>query len=257
MSVLGEIVARTRADLALRRERRPEAEVEACVAPSTRSFADALRAPGLGLIAEFKRRSPSRGDIRPGASVEDVVGIYDRYAAAISVLCDAPYFGGGPELLAAAREVTERPLLYKGFVVSTYQVLEAREAGADAVLLMASVLDDETLRRCLARARELRMDALVEAHDDAELDRAIALGADVIGVNSRDLHTLDIDRAAMRRRLDRVPDGVVRVAESGVSSAEQVDELRGKADAVLIGTALMAAADIEARIDALGWEARA
>lgn len=256
MSVLEEIVARTRTDLAIRRSRVGEPELRERVVSSERSFVDALRRPGLGLIAEFKRRSPSRGDIRPGASVQDVVSIYDRYASAVSVLCDEPYFGGGPEVLEEARGVTDVPLLYKGFVVSPYQVFEARSVGADAVLLMASVLDDATLVDCLAVAHELRMDGLVEAHDDEELDRALSIGARVVGVNSRDLHSLTIDRAAMVRRLERIPPGVCRVAESGVSSAAHVDELRDVADAVLIGTGLMSAVDIAARIEAWGWEER-
>lgn len=257
-TVLGRIVARTRADLATRKERRPFAELESVLEESRRSFADALAAPMSppNLIAEFKLRSPSRGDIRPGATAESIVPLYARYAAAISVLCDEPHFGGGFDKLEAARRLCDLPLLCKDFIVDRYQIAEGRVAGADGVLLMASVLGDAELRELLAYTRSLGMEALVETHDDEELQRALDAGARVVGVNSRDLRTLEIDFDQMLRRLERVPDGCVRVAESGVSTPEHVASLAGVADAVLIGTTLMAAPDPAAKLEALGWTAR-
>lgn len=256
-TVLERIVARTRRDLAERKERVGLDDLRDRARPSGRDFAGALE-PVDGrpsLIAEFKLRSPSRGDIRPGATVEEIVPLYARYASAISVLCDVPHFGGGFDKLAAARAVCERPLLCKDFVVDRYQVLEGRIAGADSVLLMASVLEDAQLRDLLVFARDWGMEPLVETHDDAELGRALEAGARVVGVNSRDLRTLRIDFDEMVRRLERMPTGVVRVAESGVGRPEHVGALAGLAEAVLIGTTLMSAPDPAARIEELGWAA--
>lgn len=258
-SVLGAIVARTRSDLAAREEARPLFTFEGSLQPAPRDFANALRgrrgtAQTPHLIAELKLRSPSRGAIRVDASPATVVPIYARYASAISVLCDAPFFGGGFDKLQASAALCDAPLLCKDFVVSRYQIAEARESGASGVLLMASVLDDDTLCALLAYARSLGMEALVETHDDDELSRALDAGASVVGVNSRDLRTLAIDFERMLTRLDRVPRDNVCVAESGVTAPEHVDALRGRSDAVLIGSALMAADDIESAIVSLGFE---
>ncbi|MCB9506335.1 MAG: indole-3-glycerol-phosphate synthase [Myxococcales bacterium] len=254
-NVLDRIVARTRVDVEVRCAALPLARVEATLAPTSRDFAGALRSRPAGprLIAEFKPRSPSRGVLRSREEVRTVVGAYARYAGAISVLCDRPFFDGGYDLLSAARATVETPLLAKDFVVGEYQIAEARAAGADAVLLMVSVLGSSGVPPLLAYARSLGMAALVETHDDDELAVALDAGADVIGVNSRDLRTLEIDEGNMLRRLDRLPAGVVRVAESGVSTAGAVGRLASLADAVLIGTALVAEADTGAAIEALGF----
>jgi indole-3-glycerol phosphate synthase len=259
-SVLERIVADTRADLATRRARVPEGMLDARVAAlaphAPGRLEAALRAPGLSLIAEFKRRSPSRGAIAPEARVEHVVPIYDQYAAAVSVLCDERHFGGGPEVLSAAGAHTSLPLLYKGFVVSRYQLLEARLAGASGVLLMASVLDDAALGRLITEATALGLDVLAESHTDAELARVLSSGATMVGVNSRNLHTMAIDLDAMLRRLAGVPSTLVRVAESGMQDAGTIARVREVADAALLGTALMASDDVGARIEALGWARR-
>ena len=192
--VLSRIIARTRVDLARRMEIRPRAELEQELEPSDRGFEAALRAEGISLIAEFKPASPSRGPIRPDADPAETGTIYGRHAAAMSVLCDQPFFGGGYECVAPARETSGLPILCKDFIVDEYQVLEARNAGADAVLLMASVLDDARLRDLRDLAADWKMDTLVESHDAGELERVIRLDAPIVGVNARDLHTLDIDR---------------------------------------------------------------
>ena len=180
-------------------------------------FADALAQPGLGAIAEFKRRSPSMGDIRPDARVESLLPLYaSNGASAISVLVDAR-FGGTVEDLVAARAATEAPLIAKGFFSDEGQLLELRRAGADAVLLILRDLDDATCARLLAYAEELGMDALVEAHDDAELQRAISLPARIIGVNARDLSTFRIDRRMQLDLVARAPRDRLVIAESAVS----------------------------------------
>lgn len=259
-SILDAIVRDTHVDLEARRRRVSEAalerRVEAIGAAEAGAFERALRAPGLSLIAEFKRRSPSQGVIAPDARVDAVLPIYDAYASAVSVLCDARYFGGGPELLTEARTHTSLPLLFKGFVVSRYQLLEARLAGASAVLLMASVLDDGALRSRLAEAHALGLDVLAESHTDEELERVLQAGARIVGVNSRDLHTMAIDLDAMLRRLERVPRDRVRVAESGLRDRASIDRVRHVADAALLGTSLMASSDIRTRIESFGWVRR-
>jgi indole-3-glycerol phosphate synthase/phosphoribosylanthranilate isomerase len=207
-------------------------------------FAEALTQPGLGAIAEFKRRSPSAGEIRPDAHVADVVSAYaTNGASAISVLVDQR-FAGSLDDLRAARAVTPVPLLAKGFFSTGEQLRELREAGADAALLILRDLDDETATLLMREADRLGIDTLVEAHDDAELGRADRLGASVIGVNARDLATFRIDRRAQLDLVARAPRDRVIVAESAISTRAQgaAAELAG-ADAILVGTTLMRASD--------------
>ncbi len=251
--VLGEIVARTQHDVALREAKTPLDALQAGLKSDCRGFARALQAPGIGLIAEFKPRSPSRGELRPGAIPEGIAAIYKPFASAISVLCDGPYFGGSHRALGRVRGVVDCPVLCKDFIVSRYQVVEARAHGADAVLLMASLLPKESLGTLLALTHALGMDALVEVHDQQELGEAVESGAKVIGVNSRDLHTLKIDTERARGLLAQVPTSKVRVAESGLNHRPQVEALEGLADAALIGSALMSAPDPAAKIRQLGW----
>ena len=212
-------------------------------------FADALRQPGLGAIAEVKRRSPSAGDLRPNADPARLAAQFAAAgAAAVSVLVDER-FGGTIDDLRAAREATDAPLLGKGFFSSEDHLDELRDAGADAILLLLRDLDDATAARLLAYAHSLGMDALVEAHDGEELDRAIALDAPVIGVNARDLSTFSINRRAQLELVSRAPRDRVVIAESGVHTRAQgaAAELAG-ADAVLVGSALMRAADPPAKL---------
>jgi indole-3-glycerol phosphate synthase/phosphoribosylanthranilate isomerase len=212
-------------------------------------FADALSKPGLSAIAEFKRRSPSLGDIRPDARVDDVVRRYaTNGAAAISVLVDEQ-FAGTVDDLRAARATTGVPLLAKGFFSTEEHVRELKEAGADAVLLILRDLDDGTTTRLLAYASELGMDALVEAHDADELQRAMAIDAPVIGINARDLSTFEIDLRGQLRLVAQAPKDRIVIAESGVHTRAQgaAAELAG-ADAVLVGTSLMRAQDPGAKL---------
>jgi indole-3-glycerol phosphate synthase/phosphoribosylanthranilate isomerase len=203
-------------------------------------FTEALGRPGFGAIAEFKRRSPSAGDICPGARAEDVVAAYEHGGArAMSILVDEA-FAGSLDDLRAARATTGLPLLAKGFFSTEAHLREVREAGADAALLILRDLDDATVARLMRAADELGLDALVEAHDEEELERATRLDAGVIGVNARDLGTFRIDRAAQLELVAKAPRDRVVVAESAIHSRAQAAaaELAG-ANAVLVGTSLM------------------
>lgn len=197
----------------------------------------------LSVIAEFKRRSPSAGAIRdddPGARAR---AYRDAGASAVSVLTDPDAFGGSFEDLRAAASASSLPILMKDFVVDPAQIRAGWAAGASAVLLIVRCLDETRLHRLYEEARSLGLDALVEVHDAAELDRALALEGAIVGINNRDLDTLDTDRRRAAALLPRVPPGRIAVAESGYVEPAHLAELRGRADAVLIGTALMRAPD--------------
>jgi indole-3-glycerol phosphate synthase len=209
-------------------------------------FAEALAQPGFGAIAEFKRRSPSAGDISPGARVEDVVPSYETGGArAVSVLVDEA-FAGSLDDLRAARAATKLPLLAKGFFSTDEHLRELRGAGADAALLILRDLDDATVTSLMRAAEELGLDTLVEAHDEAELERATRLDARVIGVNARDLGTFRIDRGAQLELVASAPRDRIVVAESAIHTRAQAAaaELAG-ADAVLVGTSLMRGAKLQ------------
>lgn len=253
MNRLDPIIAATREELARRREVRPLAEVEEAAArradaDPVRDFAGALARPGLSVIAEHKRRSPSAGLIRADLALEDVVGAYERGgAAALSILTEGPSFGGSLDDLRAARVAARLPLLRKDFVVDPYQVLESFASGADAILLIVAALSPGQLSTLHAQALALGLSALVEVHDAHELDAALALKAPVIGINNRDLKTLEVDTARTLELLPRVAGAALVVSESGFSRPEQLEELaHAGVDGVLIGEALMRSPDVEA-----------
>jgi indole-3-glycerol phosphate synthase len=253
VNVLLEIVAQARSALAGRCAERPLRDVvaageERSLRGDRRSLREALSLPGLSLIAEHKRRSPSAGLIRAGVSLPAVVGAYERAGArALSILTEESRFGGSLGDLARARAASRLPILRKDFIVDPYQVHEALAAGADGILLIVAALDDEQLSSLLALATGLRLDALVEVHDRGELQRAVSAGAELIGINNRDLTTLAVDTRRTFELLEHVPSGSIVVAESGFSRRAELDELAlAGVHGVLIGEALMRAADIEA-----------
>ncbi len=212
-------------------------------------FRDALAAPGFGAVAEFKRRSPSAGDLRPGGDVGEVArGYATGRARAMSVLVDER-FGGSWDDVRAARAAADLPLLAKGFFSTPDHLREARDAGADAALLILRDLDDRTTRELMDAAEALGLDTLVEAHDAEELARAVALDAPIVGVNARDLGTFHVDRAAQLELVARAPRDRVVIAESGIETRAQAAaaELAG-AKAVLVGSTLMRAADPGAKL---------
>jgi len=251
---LDQILSATRGGLDALRRRRGELARQASAAPAPPSFAAALRGLRVGVIAEVKRRSPSAGSIREDLDPAERAALYAGHgAAAISVLTDGPFFGGAvDDLRAAARAEVRVPLLRKDFIVDELQILEARAAGASAVLLIVRALAPERLRALLAAAGKQGLDALVEVHTAAELDRALEAGARVVGVNSRDLDSFRIDVAAAWKLLARIPAELTAVAESGMATSADVERAAAAgADAVLVGSALSASTDPGSLLDAM------
>lgn len=246
MSVLDRIVEWKRGEVAALAPRRSELVARARDAAPARPFEAALRRGGeVALIAEIKRRSPSAGWIRPELSPAEVARLYERAgAAAISVLTDTEFFGGSAGDLAEVRSTVALPVLRKDFTLDPVQVWEARAIGADAVLLIARILDDVLLGELLALARELGLGALVEVHTAEELERSLAAGATVVGVNNRDLATFRTDLGVVLGLAGSVGEDRVLVAESGIRGADDVRTMgRAGVDAVLVGETLMRAPD--------------
>jgi indole-3-glycerol phosphate synthase len=245
---LDPILEATREEVARRRDAVPAAALERGRSDEVRPFTEALARPGLSLVAEHKRRSPSAGAIRDDIELEDVVKAYERGgAAALSILTDGPSFGGSLDDLRAARAATGLPALRKDFIVDPYQVYESFAAGADAILLIVAALAREQLHDLHAQAHELGLAALVEVHDEHELDVALSLGGGIIGINNRDLKTLRVDISRTFELLPRVAGHALVVSESGFAGRDQLDELeRAGVDGVLIGEALMRSRDVEA-----------
>jgi indole-3-glycerol phosphate synthase len=247
MSVLDGILEGVMEDLAHRASETPLAEMKAR-ARAARPALDpvpSFRSPGVSIIAEVKRKSPSKGAL---ADIPDPAALAAEYAkggaAAISVLTEQRRFGGSLADLAVVRETVDIPLLRKDFIVTPYQLWEARAWGADLALLMVVSLPDGLLGDLLGLAREIGLTALVEAHTEDELARAVEVGAEVIGINARDLTTLHVDRSVFRRLVPGIPKGVVRVAESGVTGPASVAEYHEwGADVVLVGEALVRSGD--------------
>jgi indole-3-glycerol phosphate synthase len=252
MPRLDELVRATR-DAVRRRQRERSlsdlaAEIE--TGREGRPFAEALSRPGTSVIAEHKRRSPSAGAIRDGASCADIVIAYERGgAAALSILTEEEHFGGSLADLREARAATELPILRKDFTIDPYQLYEAKVAGADGVLLVVGSLEQGELAELYAQAGDLDLDALVEIHDDAELERALELDCDVIGINNRNLEDFSVDIQRTFDLLADVPAGKVVVSESGIRHRGQIEELEQVGvDAVLVGEAVMRAPDPEAAV---------
>jgi indole-3-glycerol phosphate synthase len=249
--LLARLVTEARQDMQRRRALITQDDLElAILAHTPKDFVGALRRPGLAVIAEMKQRTPSMGvlteDYRPG----DLARAYTLGgAAAISVLTHMASFGGRPEHVVSARFATDLPILRKDFVTDPYEVGEARAAGADAILLIVAALDLERLGELLRVTRSRGLAALVEVHNESELETALAAGARVIGVNNRDLRTFDVDLGLTERLRKAIPAGVLVVAESGIHTADDARRMReAGADAILVGESLMRADDPAARI---------
>ena len=246
--ILDEILDETKRTVGYCRLRLPlpDLERQAAATPAPRSLGKALRsATGMACIAEFKRRSPSKGFIQRDADVSVMLPVYQAAGAtAASVLTDTPFFGGSLDDLRRARAVSQLPLLRKDFIIDPYQVAEARAAGADAVLLIVAALHDQDLRDLLAEVHRWGMEALVETHDQGEVERAVAAGARIVGVNHRDLRTFDMNMDLAVTMRPQIPPDRLAVAESGIRTADDVRRLRAAGiDAILVGETLMRESD--------------
>ncbi|HYO40173.1 MAG TPA: indole-3-glycerol phosphate synthase TrpC [Nocardioidaceae bacterium] len=252
MSVLDEIIDGVRMDLAEREQHTPLDILKEAArrAPESLDPMPTFRAGGVSVIAEVKRSSPSRGALAPISDPADLAAKYQSGGAAtISVLTEGRRFGGSLEDLRAVRSAVDVPVLRKDFIVTSYQLWEARAAGADLALLIVAALDDRELESLVERARSIGLTPLVEVHDEEEVERALAAGAVLIGVNARNLKTLEVDRDTFARLAPRIPDGVVRVAESGVRGPHDVFELAKQgAHVVLVGETLVTGDDPRAAV---------
>ena len=250
--MIEDLVRSAQAGVERRRAEVPLADLEQRLAerPEQRPFGEALTRPGLSVVAEFKRRSPSAGEIRPGATPAEIARSYDEAgAAALSVLTDEAHFGGELADLREARAACELPILEKDFIVDGYQLYEAAVAGADAVLLIVAALEPELLSGLHDEARGLDLDVIVEVHREPELQTALAVGAEVIGINNRNLDDFSVDVQTTYELITDVPAGKTVVSESGIAERATLDELeRVGVDAVLIGEALMRADDPGAKL---------
>jgi indole-3-glycerol phosphate synthase len=258
MSVLERIVETTRDEVERRRDAVPASRLEAALGerPEARPFVEALGRPGISVIAEHKRRSPSAGVIREGSTVTDIVQAYERGgAAALSILTEPFHFDGALDDLREARRSSELPVLRKDFIVDPYQVLESAAAGADAILLIVAALHPDPLYELYQEARGLDLDVLVEVHDERELEVALDIDADVLGLNNRNLNDFSVDIDRTYELLSNVPAGKLVVSESGFTVREQLDALdEVGVDAVLVGETLMRAEDVEAACRELAGE---
>jgi len=244
-TVLTKIVADKRIWIANRKQRQPLDQFRKQVEPSSRSFYHALQGSRTVFILECKKASPSKGLIRADFDPAAIAGVYKNYASAISVLTDEKYFQGDFDFLRQISQVVSQPVLCKDFIIDPYQIYLARYHQADAILLMLSVLDDETYRQLAAVAHSLQMGVLTEAISEQECQRAIVLGAKVVGINNRDLRDLSIDLNRTRTLAPHLPAGVTVISESGITAYRHVRELSHYANGFLIGSALMSEPDLD------------
>jgi indole-3-glycerol phosphate synthase len=260
VTILGDILAHKANELAKAKELVPQAEMERAayaLCTPVRGFRTALESAARPrIIAEIKRRSPSRGEIRARFDPVECAKAYcDGGATAISVLTDERFFGGHLDQLSRVRSVASLPLLRKDFIIESYQIDEARVAGADAVLLIVAALAPGALYALRVRAANLGLDALVEVHDERELDAALAAGAQLVGINNRDLHSFSTDLAVTERLASKVPAGVTLVSESGIFSNPDVRRLEAAgAHACLVGESLMREPDLNLALRRLRGE---
>ena len=255
MTILDQIVLSKQREVAAAQQRLPlERLLAHGVVPPVRDFRAALSKGGpIHLIAEIKKASPSAQVIRPQFDPIDIARTYEEHhASCLSVLTDGPFFQGCLDDLSRVHATVKIPVLRKDFVIDDYQVVEARAAGADAILLIAEILDDALLRHLLDQARELRMSALVEFHDEANLPRVLASGADLVGINNRDLRHFRTDLEHTLRLRDRIPPDVIVVSESGIRTRHDVERLEAAGiSAILVGESLLRATDIGLAVDQL------
>lgn len=244
MTILDEIVAHKKAEVSQKKSRVPKLELKGL--PPTRDFKSALKRKGISLVAEIKRFSPSKKVERDDFDPSQIAKNYgSNGAAAISVLTDEKYFGGSEEFVAMVKSETNLPVLRKEFIVDEYQIYESRFLGADAILLIVSILERSQVSSFLALAKELSLSCLVEAHTEEDVEKVLSIQAQIIGINNRDLATLEVDVTTSLRLRRLIPPGIITVSESGIKTREDIVKLEEAGfNAVLIGESLMSSPDI-------------
>ena len=251
--ILDEILANKNIEVEQHKSKLPLEIIKQKIAPSSKNFKKALQeGPGINLIAEVKRKSPSRGPIRPDLDIEEIIKIYDQNpnVNAISFLTDEKYFAGSLEELQQISSQTKKPILRKDFVIDDYQIYEARYFGADAILLIARILSRRQIKKYIDLAQQYGMDCLVEIHNESDIKK-LPENADIIGINNRNLANMEIDLNITRQLSQKIANEKVLVTESGILDSEDVHKVKNLADAMLIGSAIMASPDPAAKIDAL------
>jgi indole-3-glycerol phosphate synthase len=253
--ILREIIRAKKAELARKKKEKPLKELLKEAGPAERDFRKAVESKKhpINLIAEIKKASPSAGALRENFDAKQIASVFERHAQAISVITDGQFFQGSLEFVREAKSASSLPVLRKDFIIDDYQLFESLAVGADAVLLIASVLSRQKLQRLLGTAKDIGLQCLVEVHDSRDFERAFCCEAELIGINNRNLETMRIDLGTFAKIRRLVPSDRIVVAESGYESRQQIDSLKGTADAVLVGSALMKAQNIEEKLVELGF----
>ena len=255
-ATLAEIIANKKLEIEKRKKEISPETISSQVNPADGRFRKALETPGLHFICEIKPRSPSAGIMRSELQLDQIIRSYGKYATAISVLTDEKYFGGSLQLLRQIREMSSLPLLCKDFIIDPYQCFEARLSGADAVLLIAKILDEDQLRNLYNQIIDLGMVPAVEIQNESELEMAIKLNADVVLINNRNLDTFEIDLRTTQRLAPMLPGKSIKVAASGIETRGDIDLLHSYCTRFLIGSTLMKAGNIDAKLRELKGEVR-
>ena len=252
MSFLKEVIKSKKSELEKSKKLLPITKLKSKLKKSELDFKSSISKNGLNIIAEIKKASPSEGIIRKEFNHLEIAKIYAECpVSAISVLTEKKYFSGSIFFLSDIRNVVNIPLLRKDFIIDEYQIYESRHYGADAILLILTILGDNTIRRFISLAKKYSMACLVEAHNEEEVKRAIVCGADIIGINNRDLSTLRMDKSTAERLVKLIPRDKTIVAESGYETKEEIIKLKGNVNAVIIGSSLMRAVDIKRQLKEL------
>ncbi|MBI2659695.1 indole-3-glycerol phosphate synthase TrpC [Candidatus Woesearchaeota archaeon] len=246
--MLDKIIENKRKEVEMSKRNLPLSSFKGRLKNSERSLKKALSKNKLNLIAEFKRKSPSKGTARKKFDIHKVAKIYGKHADAISVLTDKKFFWGSLDDLKIMSRLTKLPVLRKDFIIDEYQIYESRLYNADAILLIASVLSTQDLKRFIGIAESLGMDCLVEAHTEKELQKVLHIGAGIIGINNRNLNTLKVDTGTTLRLIGKIPKNKITVSESGISSKEYIKKIEKKVNAALIGTLFMNSYNLEKEI---------
>ncbi|MFH2028086.1 MAG: indole-3-glycerol phosphate synthase TrpC [Nanoarchaeota archaeon] len=250
--MLKKIIKNKKAEVKSRKKLHPLRTFRKYIKKSNRDFKKAISKKGINIIGELKKASPSEGLLKKDFDFIEITREYEKSkAAALSIVTDEVFFGGNVVLMSKIRKNTRKPMLRKEFIIDSYQIYESRYYGADAILLIAALLDKKTINEFIAIAKKYNMDCLVEVHDAAELKKVLSSNAEIIGINNRDLKSLKIDMNTTKKLVSKIKKKRVIVAESGYESKEQIKEIKGKVNAVLIGTSIIKSDNIKQKIEEL------